>query len=147
MAAGVFIPVYLAFGFLAFWRGFYDIATLMLVIMGTTIAYLWYNIAPAKFIMGDTGTVGVLLTLGVTAMLIDYLYLLPIAGIMLVVTVTSALIQVLSKKILKRKVFLAAPFHHHLEAIGWTKGQITIRYWLISWVFSIIAVIIGVWLG
>lgn len=143
LAAGVFIPIYLCFAGLSFARGFYDIATLLMVMVGALTAYLWYNIPPAKFIMGDTGAVGSLLTLGVVAFLIDAIYILPIAGIMLVVTSFSATVQVASKKFFKRKVFKAAPFHHHLEAIGWQRNQITMRYWLISIMSSVIGLAIG----
>jgi phospho-N-acetylmuramoyl-pentapeptide-transferase len=143
LAAGVFIPVYICFAGLSFAKGFYNISTLLMVIVGCTFAYLWFNIAPAKFFMGDTGTVGILLTLGVVAILIDYIYILPIAGFILILTSASAVIQVLSKKIFKRKVFLAAPLHHHLEAIGLSKSQITHRYWLISIITSIIGLVIG----
>jgi phospho-N-acetylmuramoyl-pentapeptide-transferase len=146
IAAGTFIPIFICFGGLAFIRGLYDIATLMLVIVGSMVAYLWFNLPPAKFYMGDTGSVGLLLTLGVVAILIDYLYLLPIAGIMLVLTELSAIVQVFSKKFFKRKVFLAAPLHHHFEAMGITRNKITIAYWLISWIFSILAFIIGFYL-
>lgn len=143
LAAGVFIPVYICFAILSFFRGYYDISTLLMVMTGSTLAYMWFNIAPAKFFMGDTGTVGILLTLGVVAILINYIYILPIAGFILILTSLSAIIQVFSKKIFKRKVFLAAPLHHHLEAIGWQKSQITFRYWMISIFTSILGLVIG----
>ena len=147
LAAGVFIPVYLCFAALAFSRGFYDIATLLMVIAGSTMAYLWYNIPPAKFYMGDTGTVGLLLTIAVVAILIDFLYILPIAGFILYITEFSAVIQVLSKKIFKKKIILAAPLHHHLEAIGWKRNQITMRYWLVSIMTSTLGLAIGLLFG
>jgi phospho-N-acetylmuramoyl-pentapeptide-transferase len=143
MSAGVFIPIYLCFGGLAFARGFYDIATFMLVMVGTMAAYLWYNIPPAKFYMGDTGTMGILLTLGVVAFLINALYILPIAGLVLLLTEGSVIIQVISKKFFKRKVFLAAPLHHHLEAAGWLRHQVTMRYWLISIMTSVLGLAVG----
>jgi phospho-N-acetylmuramoyl-pentapeptide-transferase len=143
LAAGTFIPIYLCFAALAFARGFYDTATLMMVMVGGMTAYLWYNIPPAKFTMGETGAVGILLTLGVVAFLIDAVYILPIAGFMLVLTSASAIIQIFSKKVFKRKVFLAAPLHHHLEAIGWERNQITMRYWLVSIMCSVLGLAIG----
>lgn len=142
-AAGVFIPIIMCFAALAFSKGFYDIATFMMVLMGSTAAYLWYNIPPARFYMGDTGTMGILLTLGVVAFLIDALYVLPIAGFLLVITEGSVIIQTLSKKLFKRKIFLAAPLHHHLEAIGWARHQVTMRYWLISIMTSALGLALG----
>lgn len=143
MSSGVLIPIYLCFAGIAFTRGFYDIATLMMVIVGTMAAYLWYNIPPARFYMGDTGIMGLLLTLGVIAIFMDVIYILPIAGFMLVLTEGSVVLQVLSKKIFKRKVFLAAPLHHHLEAKGWLRHQVTMRYWLISIMSSVIGLAFG----
>jgi phospho-N-acetylmuramoyl-pentapeptide-transferase len=143
MSAGVFIPIYLCFAAISFAKGFYDISTFLMVMVGAMAAYLWYNIPPAKFYMGDTGTMGILATLGVVAIMTDTIYILPIAGFILLLTEASVIIQTLSKKIFKRKVFLAAPLHHHLEAIGWTKSQITMRYWLISIMSSVLALAIG----
>lgn len=146
IAAGTFIPIFVCFAGLAFIREMYDITTLLMVMVGSMVAYLWFNLPPAKFYMGDTGAVGVLLTLGVVAILIDYLYILPIAGIMLVLTEASAIIQVFSKKVFKKKVFLAAPLHHHFEAMGIARNRVTIAYWLVSWFFSIAGFMIGVYL-
>jgi phospho-N-acetylmuramoyl-pentapeptide-transferase len=143
MSSGVLIPIYLCFAGIAFSKGFYDIATFLMVIVGAMAAYLWYNIPPARFYMGDTGIMGLLLTLGVVAILLDVVYVLPIAGLVLVLTEASVIIQVLSKKFFKRKVFLAAPLHHHLEAIGWLRHQVTMRYWLISIMSSVVGFALG----
>jgi phospho-N-acetylmuramoyl-pentapeptide-transferase len=144
MSAGVLIPIFLCFGGIAFAREYYDIATLMMVTSGALTAYLWFNIPPAKFYMGDTGTMGLLMLLGVVAFLIDAVYILPIAGLMLVATEASVVLQILSKKILKRKFISAAPLHHHLENIGWLRHQVTMRYWLVSIVASVIGFVIGI---
>ena len=140
LAAGSLIPIFLCYAGIAFGQQKFELATLIMVIVGSMVAYLWYNIPPAQFYMGDTGMMGLLLCLGVIAFLTDRLYVLPIAGIMLVLTEGSVIIQVLSKKLRGgKKVFKAAPLHHHLEAIGWTRGQITMRYWLVSAIASAIA--------
>lgn len=143
LSSGVFIPIYLSFAGLSFAKGFHDIATFLMVIVGAMCAYLWYNIPPARFYMGDTGTMSLLLTLGVVAILIDAVFILPLAGSMLVLTEASIIIQLFSKKFFKRKVFLAAPLHHHLEAIGWKKEQVTMRYWLVSMMTSVLALAFG----
>lgn len=144
MCAGVFIPIFLCFAGIAFSRELYDIATFMMVISGALTAYLWFNIPPARFYMGDTGTMGLLLTLGVVAFLIDAVYILPIAGLMLVITEASVVLQILSKKIFKRKFISAAPLHHHLEHIGWLRHQVTMRYWLVSIMASVVGFVIGI---
>jgi phospho-N-acetylmuramoyl-pentapeptide-transferase len=140
---GVFIPIYLAFAGLAFVRGFSDIATMLMVIVGTMFAYMWYNISPAKFFMGDTGSLALVLTLGVVAILIDAVWLVPIIAIMPVLTAGSNVVQILSKKFLKKKVLHAAPLHHHLQAIGWTNDQIVIRYWVITILSSFVGTALG----
>ncbi len=147
LAVGVFIPVFLCFAGLSFVDSYYDIATMLMVMVGTMWAYLWFNIPPAKFFMGDTGTMGVLLTLGVVAIFINKIYVLPIAGFILYVVAASAFIQVISKKLFKKKVFLAAPLHHHLEALGWTREQVTMRFWMISMITSLLGFAIGLLIG
>jgi phospho-N-acetylmuramoyl-pentapeptide-transferase len=141
--AGVFIPIYLCFAGLAFAKEYYDISTFMMVIVGAMTAYLWYNISPAKFFMGDTGSLALVLTLGSVAILIDKVYILPLVAIMPILTALSNVIQLLSKKFLKRKVFLAAPLHHHLEAIGWTRSQIVFRYCTVTLFCSILGLVLG----
>lgn len=147
LAAGVLIPVYLCFAVLSFVGGYYQIATFLMVITGCLCAYLWYNIPPAQFFMGDTGSISLLLTLGVVAILIDKVYILPIAGFLLFLTMLSDVIQIASKKIFKRKFFLAAPLHHDLEARGWLRHQVTMRYWLISIICSVIGTAVGLLIG
>lgn len=144
IAAGTLIPVYLCFTGLAFVGQFYNIAAFMAIMTGALVAYLWYNIPPARFFMGDTGSTPLLLVLGTVAMLLDKLFVLPIAGLLLFATMFSALIQVLSKKLRNgKKVFLAAPLHHHLEAKGWPRTQVTMRYWLISLITSVLGFAFG----
>jgi phospho-N-acetylmuramoyl-pentapeptide-transferase len=132
LTGGVLVPIFLCFAGVSYIKGFFDIAILMGVLAGATLAFLWFNIAPAKFYMGDTGSSALLLTLGVISILIDASFLLPIAGIMLMLTVLSNIIQIFSKKVFKRKILKAAPLHHHFEALGLKKDQIVFRYWIIS---------------
>lgn len=143
--AGVMIPIYLCFAVLAFSRNMYDVTTFLMVMVGCLAAYLWFNISPAKFTMGETGSTSILMTIGVVSIITDYMYLLPIAGLILYLTSGSALIQVFSKKFFKRKAFLVAPLHHYFEAVGWTKSQIVVRYWTISWICSALALAIGLY--
>ncbi len=132
LSGGVLAPIFICFATIAYLKGFPEISTLMAVVSASTLAFLWYNISPAKFYMGDTGTTGLLLTLGVVAILTNTTFILPIAGICLFGTVMSNIIQIFSKKVFKRKVFRAAPLHHHFESLGMTRNQIVLRYWLIT---------------
>ena len=96
------------------------------------LRYVWFNIYPARFFMGDVGSFALGTALGVVAMLTDTLFLLPIIGFVFVAEAGSSLIQILSKKIRHKKVFLSAPVHHHLEAQGWPEVKVTMRFWVIG---------------
>ena len=144
LAAGCFIPMYIAFAGIALYDNQYKMATFIMVTVGAMLAYLWYNIAPAKFYMGDTGSTSLLVTIAVIAILLNRIWLLPIAGIMIYITAGSNIIQLSSKKFLKRKVFRAAPIHHHFESGGLSRQSITMRYWVVSIVFSMLALALGI---
>ena len=111
--------------------------------MGALLAYVWFNIYPARFFMGDVGSFALGTALGVVAMLTDTLFLLPIIGLVFVVEAGSSLIQILSKKLFKRKIFLSAPVHHHLEAIGWPETKVTMRFWVIGQVCGALGLILA----
>ena len=143
LAGGTLLTSYTAFGALAFLQGKYDLATLCAVIAGALLAFLWFNVSPARFFMGDTGAMSLGVTLGVIAMLTNAALLLPVIGIVFVVESLSVIIQVTSKKLRKKKVFRSAPLHHHLESIGWTEPQIVMRSWMISGVGAVVGVIVA----
>jgi phospho-N-acetylmuramoyl-pentapeptide-transferase len=144
LAAGCFIPMYLAFAGMALYDSQFKMATLLMVIVGAMVAYLLFNIAPAKFYMGDTGSTSLLVTIAIVAILLNKIWLLPLAGVMMYVTMMSNVIQIFSKKVFKRKVFLAAPIHHHFEAKGTPRQTIVYRYWLVSIACSLLALVLGI---
>ena len=113
------------------------------VLVGTLLAFLWFNIPPALFYMGETGILGLTTTLAVVAFFTNSVLLLPIAGIILVIEAASVAIQLFSKKVFKRKVFLIAPYHHHLEAKGWPAHRVTMRFWLITSVACMITLVLA----
>jgi phospho-N-acetylmuramoyl-pentapeptide-transferase len=132
LSGGLLTSAYGAFGVIALLQGNYGIAGFCLTVVGALISYLWFNIAPARFLMGDVGSFSLGTALGVVAMLTNTLLLLPLIAFVFVAEAGSTLIQVLSKKIFHRKVFIAAPIHHHFNALGWEKTKITMRFWLIG---------------
>ena len=132
LLGGVSLFAFAALGIVAFSLGRFDLAAMSAAIVGALLAFLWFNIYPAKFFMGDTGSMALGITLGVMAMLTNTALLLPLFFFIPVVETVSVIIQVTSKKLFKRKVFLSAPIHHHFEAIGWPESQITMRFWIIS---------------
>lgn len=136
LSAGVLAPVFAAYGIIAYSKELYDLTALIIVIIGALIAYLWYNIHPAKFYMGETGIMGLTVVLAVIALLTNSVLFLPIIAFVLVIESSSVILQLLSKKIRGKKIFLSAPIHHHFEALGWPETQVTMRFWIISGVFS-----------
>lgn len=142
LAGGVFLTSFAAYGAIAFVQGRMDLAVFNAAIIGALIAFLWFNIFPAKFFMGDTGSMSLGVTLGVVAILTNAVFLLPVIGVIFVIESLSVIIQVVSKKIRKKKVFLSAPIHHHFEAKGWPETQVTMRFWMISAIGTIIGLII-----
>lgn len=138
LAGGVLLIILSAYAVIAFTLGRYDLAAFIVVILGALLAFLWFNIFPARFYMGDTGSMSLGVTLGVLAMLTDTALLLPIIGFVLVAESASVIIQITSKKIFKKKVFHSAPFHHHLEAMGWPEAKVVMRLWVVSGIFCIL---------
>ncbi|MFH1822388.1 MAG: phospho-N-acetylmuramoyl-pentapeptide-transferase [Patescibacteria group bacterium] len=142
LAGGTLLIAFAAYGVIAFSLGRYDLATFCGVIIGALLTFLWFNIIPARFIMGDTGAMSLGVTLGIIAMLTNYVLLLPIIGFIFVVEAVSFLVQVGSKRFFKKKVFLSAPIHHHLEAVGWPEAKIVMRFWIISGVTAVIGLVL-----
>jgi len=143
LSGGTFASIFGAFAAISFSQGQIDLAAFCLVITGALLAFLWFNIPPARFYMGETGMMGLTATLTVVAFLTDSVLVLPIIGFLLVIESASVLIQVLSKKLRNgKKVFLAAPIHHHFEAMGWPHYKITMRFWVVGVMMAIIGVAI-----
>jgi len=140
LAGGTFASIFGAFTIIAFAQGKIDLASFCAVIFGALFAFLWFNIPPARFYMTETGILGLTVTLAVVAFLTDSVYVLPIIAGLLVVEVLSVIIQLLSKKIFKKKVFLSTPIHHHFEALGWPSYKVTMRAWIIGIVLAIAGV-------
>jgi phospho-N-acetylmuramoyl-pentapeptide-transferase len=144
LSGGLLTSAYGAFGAIALLQGNYGLAGFCLTVVGALISYLWFNIAPARFLMGDVGSFSLGTALGVVAMLTNTLLLLPIIGLVFVAEAGSSLLQILSKKILHRKIFIAAPVHHHFNALGWEKTKITMRFWLIGQLCALVGLIVAV---
>ena len=143
LAGGTLLGAFASYSVIAFVTGKYDLATFCGVIVGALLAFLWFNINPARFIMGDTGSMSLGVTLALVALYTNTAFILPFLGLVFVIEALTTIIQVLSKKFRNgKKVFLSAPIHHHLEAKGWTEPKIVMRFWLLSGVSSVIGLII-----
>lgn len=144
LAGGVFAIAFASYSGIAFFQHQIDLAAFSAAVAGGILAFLWFNIPPARFYMSETGTMALTITLTVVAFMTDRLgeghglLALPIIALPLVLTTISDLIQIFSKKIRGKKVFLVAPLHHHFEALGWSGPKVTMRYWIISFIMGII---------
>ena len=137
LAGGIILIVLFTLGVIAFSQGRYDLAAFCGVLLGSLLAFLWFNIYPARFFMGDTGSISLGVIIAVMAIFVNSVFLLPIIGFIFVWEAFSTIIQIVSKKLRGKKVFLAAPWHHHLEARGWPEPKIVMRLWVITGVFSV----------
>lgn len=147
LSGGVFASIFTAYAFIAFHQSQINLAAFCATVVGALLAFLWFNIPPARFWMTETGSMGLTLTIAVVAFMTDTLgegkglSALPVIAFLLVATVFSNVVQVLSKKFRNgKKVFKIAPLHHHFEAIGWPGYKVTMRYWILSIIFAILGV-------
>lgn len=145
LAGGVFSIIFMSYAGIALWHGQTSLAAFAATVAGSTLAFLWFNVPPARFYLSETGTMALTLALAVTAFSADVLgkgegvLVLPLIAFPLTATVIATLLQIFWKKVFKRKLFRVAPIHHHFEALGWPAYKVTMRYWIIT----IIAAILG----
>ncbi|KKQ28422.1 MAG: Phospho-N-acetylmuramoyl-pentapeptide-transferase [Parcubacteria group bacterium GW2011_GWB1_37_13] len=145
LSGGVFASIFAAYSAIAYANNQIDIAAFSAVVTGAILAFLWFNIPPARFYMGETGIMGLTITLATLAFLTDSVLILPIVALPLVITSLSVIFQMLSKKFRNgKRIFRVAPIHHHFEAIGWPSYKVTMRFWVLSVVFAIIGIILAV---
>lgn len=148
LSGGVFASIFTAYVGVAFIQSQYDIAAFNATLVGAILAFLWFNIPPARFYMTETGTMALTLTLAVIALMTDTLgdgygiSMLLIIGAPLVITVASNIIQVVYRKRTGKKFFRIAPLHHHFEAIGWPSHKVTMRYWVLSMICGLLGVVL-----
>lgn len=142
LAGGVMAAAFGAYAGIAFFQNQIDLAAFSTVVVGAILAFLWFNIPPARFYMSETGIMGLTMSLTVLAFLTDAVFPLAIIAFPLIATSLSTITQVLSKKLRAgKKVFLVAPLHHHFEALGWPAYKVTMRYWVISVILAIVGMI------
>ena len=143
LSGGLAMLAYGAFGAIALLQGKMLLFGFCMTVVGWLLSYIWFNVPPARFMMGDVGSFALGAGLGVVAMMTNSFLVLPVIGLMFVVETGSSLIQLMSKKFLKRKIFISAPLHHHLEAKGWGEAKIVMRFWIIAGVCAILGVFLA----
>jgi len=142
LAGGTLLIAFSSYAVISYSQGRLELATFCAAIAGALLAFLWFNIHPARFFMGDTGSMSLGITLGVIAMLTNSLFFLPFIGFILVIESMSVVIQVGYRKFKHRKLFLSTPIHHHFEARGWPETKVTMRFWIIAGVMATIGLIL-----
>lgn len=149
LAGGVFAAMFSAYAGIAFFQEQLDIAALCAAIAGGLLAFLWFNVPPARYYLSETGTMGLTLALTVIAFLTDTLghgkgiEVLPLIALLLVATVLSNIVQLISKKIFRRKALRVAPLHHHFEALGWPPEKVVMRYWIVGVVAAVVGMMVA----
>lgn len=144
LAGGLLALSFSAFGVIALLQGQFYLAGFCFTVVGALLSYLWFNIYPARFFMGDVGSFAFGASLGVVAMLTNTLFLLPIIGVIFVIEAGSSLIQIFSKRVFHRKIFTSAPIHHHFEAAGWPETKVTMRFWVIGAAAALLGVYLAI---
>ena len=149
LAGGVFAIIFMAYAGMAFSLYQISLAAFSASVAGATLAFLWFNIPPARFYMSETGSMALTLALAMIAFACDAIAggigvaLLPLIALPLTGTVITTLLQVFWKKVFHRKLFRVAPIHHHFEALGWPAAKVTMRYWVITIIVSVLGLAIA----
>lgn len=150
LSGGLSAIAFLAFGLLSWgagWlEGYADIAIFCFIMVGSLMGFLVYNTHPAKVFMGDLGSLSLGATLATIAILTSHELSLVLIGGVFVIETLSSLIQIISVVYFKRKIFLMAPLHHHFEKLGWNEVDIVKLFWIVGFIFAMLALIYGVWL-
>ncbi len=141
---GVLLMSFFSFAIIAFLQNKIDLAAFCAAAAGAILAFLWFNVYPARFFMGDTGAVSMGATLGVVAMLTNSALILFVITLFYVLESGSVVIQLTSKKLFHRKIFLAAPLHHHFEAMGWPETKVTMRAWIFTMITALVGVVVAI---
>jgi phospho-N-acetylmuramoyl-pentapeptide-transferase len=113
-----------------------DLAFASVAIAGACLGFLWWNAAPARIFMGDTGSLAVGSAMAALCLQMNLQLLLPILGGLFVIVTMSVVVQVVSYRVFHRRLFLMAPLHHHFELKGWPETTVIVRFWILAGVFA-----------
>ncbi len=145
LAGGTTVPAFGAYLAIALVKGDVQIAGFCAIVIGTILAFLWFNVHPASVFMGDAGSLALGAGLATVALLSGWVLLLPVIGFVFVVEVVSVMLQVAYFKATKgKRIFKMSPLHHHFELSGWPEVQVVQRFWLVAAVSAVVGVVIAV---
>ncbi len=143
LVGGLIIIAFGVYAVIAYAHGLLILSAFCALVAGTSLAFLWFNVPPARFYMGDTGALSLGATLGVIAMLTDTVVVLPFIAAVFVVETLSVIVQLLSKKFRGKKIFHIAPLHHHFEYLGWPEFQVVMRFWILGGIAACFGLLLG----
>lgn len=143
LAGGLSMLAYGSYGVIALLQEQWYLAGFCFIVLGALLAYIWFNVYPARFMMGDTGSFALGAGLGVVAMMTNSFLLLPIIGFLFVIEAGSSLIQIVWKKFFNKKIFISAPLHHHLQAMGWEESKVVMRFWIIGGITAMLGIFLA----
>jgi len=143
LSGGTHALAFLSLGVVAssLWKP--DLAIFSATLVGAELAFLYFNIYPARIQMSDVGTLPLGAIFALTAVLLNRSLILPIVGLVFTAEICSSFIQVWSVKLRGKRVFKIAPLHHHFEALGWHETKITMRLWLVGAVAAVLGVLVA----
>lgn len=147
LAGGTFAISSFFYGIISYIEGQPDVSLFCFCIVVSLIAFLFFNFKPAKIFMGDIGSMALGGTLGGLAFFTHAPFLLVIVGGVYVLEALSVIIQVISFKLFRKRVFLMSPLHHHFELQGWTEVQVVIGFWYLAFVFGVLGLFAFYYLG
>ncbi|HVS78985.1 MAG TPA: phospho-N-acetylmuramoyl-pentapeptide-transferase [Candidatus Saccharimonadales bacterium] len=143
LAGGLAAIAFGAYAIIALIEKKYGLSGFCMTVVGGLLSYTWFNVYPARFFMGDVGSFALGTALGVVAMLTDTVFLLPVIALVFVIEIGSVALQIISKKLRNgKKIFLSSPIHHHFEALGWPETKVTMRFWIIGYVVSMVGLVL-----
>jgi len=143
LAGGLLVSSFMAYAIICVVEHKLALAGFCMTLIGALLSYTWFNIYPARFMMGDVGAFALGTALGIIALQTDTIYVLPIIGAVYVMETGSVIINRTSRKLRHgKKVFLSSPIHHHFEAIGWPETKVTMRFWILGQIASVLGLIV-----
>lgn len=143
LSGGTHALAFLALGAIALALGRTDLALFAATLVGAELAFLYFNIYPARMEMSDVGTLPLGMVFALLAVLLNRELLLPVVGGVFTIEILSSFLQVWSVKLRGQRIFKIAPIHHHFEALGWPESKVTMRFWLAGAVLALTGILVG----
>lgn len=145
LAGGSLLITFSALTLLSWMEGLEEIAILNATTVGALITYTYFNIKPARFQMGDVGSLGLGALLAINTIVIKKMLLLPFLGFIFYLELASVIIQIAGRHLLKKRVFDMAPLHHHFELKGWSEGKTVMRFWVVHFAVVLLSIWIAIY--